>query len=73
MELTVFSVITTYSDYTEDLDNIFPTAESAILAAEDIINHNQDVITVVVDEDIVTEKYGRGWKRTIFRKTKEVK
>lgn len=67
MELTVFAVIVTYRDYNEDLDNIFPTAQSAILAAEDIINHSPDVIKVVVDEDVVTETYGRGWKKTIFK------
>lgn len=71
MTLTVYSVIVTYDDYTEDLDNIFPTAQSAILAAQDIINHSPDVYRVTVQEDAVTEKYGRSWRKTLFTKTKE--
>lgn len=71
MRLIVYAVIVTYDDYTEDLDNIFPTAESAILHAEDIFNHSPDIYKVVVDKDKVTEEYGRGWLSTIFVKKRE--
>lgn len=71
MTLTVYSVIVTYDDYTEDLDNIFPTAQSAILAAQDIINHSPGVYKVTVQEDAVTEKYGRSWRKTLLTKTKK--
>lgn len=71
MALTVYSVIVTYDDYTEDLDNIFPTAQSAILAAQNIISRSPDVYKVTVQEDDVTEKYGRSWRKTLLTKTKE--
>ena len=71
MALTVYSVIVTYDDYAEDLDNIFPTAQSAILAAQNIISHSPDVYKVTVQEDDVTEKYGMSWRKTLLTKTKE--
>ena len=71
MALTVYSVIVTYDDYTEDLDNIFPTAQSAILAAQNIFSRSPDVYKVTVQEDDVTEKYGMSWRKTLLTKTKE--
>ena len=71
MRLNVFAVIVTYSDYTEDLDNIFPTAESAIAHAKKIFEHSPDIYKVVVDRDMLTEEYGREWMTTIFKQKRE--
>ena len=71
MALTVYSVIVTYDDHTDDLDNIYPTAQSAILAAQNIISRSPDVYKVTVREDDVTEKYGMSWRKTLFTKTKD--
>lgn len=71
MRLIVYAVIVTYDDYTEDLDNIFPTAESAIAYAKRIFEQSPDIYKVVVDKDKVTEDYGRGWLSTIFTQERE--
>lgn len=71
MRLIVYAVIVTFDDYTEDLDNIFPTAESAIAYAKRIFKQSHDIYKVVVDRDDVTEEYGRGWKETIFVQKRE--
>jgi len=69
-ELIVYAVIITYEDYSQDLDNIYPTKESAKRHAQKLLSHN-DVIEVQVDENTVTEEYGRGWKKTVYRETKQ--
>lgn len=69
-ELIVYAVIITYEDYSQDLDNIYPTEESAKRHAQKLLSHN-NVIEVQVDEDTVTEEYGRGWKKTVYRETKQ--
>lgn len=69
-EIIVYSVVITYEDYTQDLDQIYPTVESAIKKAKTLLSH-RNVIEVVVNEDTVTEQYGRGWKKTLYRETKQ--
>ena len=69
-ELTVYAVILTYEDYSQDMDEIYPTKESAIREAKKRFSHRA-VIEVQVDEDTVTEEYGRRWKRTVYRETKQ--
>lgn len=69
-ELTVYAVIITYDDYSQDFGNIFPTEESAKRHAQKLLSHN-NIIEVQVDEDTVTEEYGRSWKKTVYRETKQ--
>ena len=68
----VYSVIVTYVDdiLSSDLDNIFPTAESAIAHAKKIAN-SKDVYRVEVQRDEVTEEFGRGWLATIYTEKHE--
>lgn len=69
-ELTVYSVIVTYADYSTDLDDIFPTEESAIRSAKKLLSQ-ESIIKVEVQKDEVTEQYGRRWKKTVYRETKQ--
>ena len=69
-ELIVYAVILTYEDYSQDLDEIYPTKESAIRNAKKLLSRDS-VIEVQVDEDSVTELYGRRWKKTVYRETKQ--
>ena len=69
-ELTVYSVIITYGDYTQDLDNIYPSEESAIKSARMRLSQ-PDIIEVQVNKDAVTEQFGRSWKKTVYRETKQ--
>lgn len=69
-ELIVYAVILTYDDYSQDLDEIYPTEESAIREAKKLLSYRA-VIEVQVDEDTVTEEYGRRWKKTVYRETKQ--
>lgn len=69
-ELIVYAVLVTYDDYSQDLDEIYPTRESATRNAKKLLSHH-DVIEVQVDEDSVTELYGRRWKKTVYRETKQ--
>ena len=66
MRLIVYAVIITYVDYSNDLDNIFPTKESAIAYAKKIIAKSPSVYRVQVDKDEVTEEFGRGWLNTVY-------
>ena len=72
MRLIVYSVIVSYVDdiLSSDLDNIFPTAESAIASAKKIAQ-SPSVYCVEVQRDEVTEQYGRGWLATIYREKHE--
>lgn len=69
-ELIVYAVIITYEDYSQDLDDIYPTEESAKKNAQKLLSRN-NIIEVQVDEDTVTEEYGRRWKKTVYRETKQ--
>lgn len=69
-ELTVYSVIITYEDYSTDLDDIYPTKESAIKHARKILSRGC-VIEVQVNIDSVTEEYGRRYKATVYREVKQ--
>ena len=68
-EIIVYSVIVTYEDYSDDLDEIYPTRESAIRHAKKLLSQSS-IIEVQVNQDSVTEEYGRRWKKTIYRETK---
>ena len=72
MRLIVYAVIVSYVDdiLSSELDNIFPTAESAIAAAKKIAQ-DPGVYNVFVDKDEVTEQYGRGWLATIYKEKHE--
>lgn len=72
MRLIVYSVIVSYVDdiLSSDLDNIYPTAESAIASAKKIVQ-SPSVYSVEVQRDEVTEQYGRGWLSTIYREKHE--
>lgn len=69
-QLTVYSVIITYDDYTQDLDNIYPSEESAVKSARRLLSQ-PDIIEVQVNKDSVTEQFGRSWKKTVYRETKQ--
>jgi len=72
MRLIVYSVIVTYVDeiLASDLDNIFPTAESAIASARRI-GESPSVYRVEVQKEEVTEKYGRHWLSTVYAEKHE--
>lgn len=70
MKITVYSVVVTYKDYSQDLDDIYPNQESAIRHAEKLIS-NPSVIEAQVNKDSVTEEYGRRWVSTVYRVTKQ--
>ena len=72
MRLIVYAVIVSYVDdiFSSDLDNIFPTAESAIAAAKKIAK-SPSVYRVHVDKDEVTEQFGRGWLATVYTEKHE--
>lgn len=69
-ELIVYSVIVTYEDYSDDLDEIYPTRESAIRRAKKLLSQSR-IIEVRVNQDVVTEEYGRRWRSTAYRETKQ--
>lgn len=69
-ELIVYSVIITYGDYTDDLENIYPSEESAVKSAKMLLSL-PDVIEVEVNKDSVTDRFGRRWKKTVYRETKQ--
>lgn len=73
MRLIVYSVIVTYNDdiLSGDLDNIFPTEESAVREAKKIFEHSPSVYGVEVQKEEVTEQYGRHWLRTVYRQTRQ--
>ena len=72
MRLIVYSVIVSYVDdiLSSDLDNIFPTQESAIEAAKKIAK-SPSVYSVHVNKDEVTEEFGRGWLATVYTEKHE--
>lgn len=72
MRLIVYAVIVSYVDdiLSSDLDNIFPTKESAIAAAKKIAK-SPSVYRVHVDKDEVTEEFGRGWLATVYTEKHE--
>lgn len=72
MKLIVYAVIVSYVDdiLSSDLDNIFPTQESAIAAAKKIAK-SPSVYRVNVDKDEVTEEFGRGWLATVYTEKHE--
>ena len=72
MRLIVYSVICTYVDdiMQGDVDNIFPTAESAIAHAKKIAA-SSSIYEVHVNKDEVTEQYGRHWLATVYREKHE--
>ena len=67
MRLIVYAVIVSFVDdiLSSDLYNIFPTAESAVAAAKEIAK-SPSVYRVDVDQDEVTEEFGRGWLATVY-------
>lgn len=67
MRLIVYSVIVSYVDdiLSSELDNIFPTHESAIASAKKIAQ-SPDVYRVEVQREEVTEQYGRHWLETVY-------
>lgn len=67
MRLIVYSVIVSYVDdiLSSDLDNIFPTSESAIAAAKKVAQ-SPSVYRVEVQREEVTEQYGRHWLATVY-------
>lgn len=69
-ELIVYSVISTSGDYTHDLENIYPSEESAVKSAKMLLSM-PDIIEVQVNKDSVTDKFGRSWKKTVYRETKQ--
>lgn len=69
-ELTVYSVIIVYEDYTQDLDNIYPSEESAVKYARMLLSQ-PNIIEVQVNKDSVTEQFGRSWKKTVYREVKQ--
>ena len=72
MRLIVYSVIVKYVDdiLSSDLDEIFPTAESAIAHAKKIVK-SQSIYSVEVNKDEVTEEYGRHWLATLYSEKHE--
>lgn len=72
MNITVYSVIVTYVDdiMQPDLDDIYPTEDSAIKAAKKI-GRQRNCYQVQVNEDLLTEEYGRRWKRTVYEEKHE--
>ena len=72
MRLIVYSVIVSYVDdiLSSDLDNIYPTAESAIASAKKIAK-SSSIYRVHVQKDEVTEQYGRGFLATIYEEKHE--
>lgn len=72
MRLIVYAVIVSYVDdiLSSDLDNIFPTRDSAIAAAKKIAK-SPSVYRVQVDKDEVTEEYGRGFLSTVYTEKHE--
>lgn len=73
MRLIVYSVIITYNDdiLSSDLDNIFPTEESAVRAAKKIFEHSPSVYEVEVQKEEVTEQYGRHCLRSVYHQTRQ--
>ena len=67
MTLKVYTIIYTLCDdiFQNDIDNIYPTAESAIRQAKKI-GKQRNCYEVHVDEDLVTEEYGRSFNRQIY-------
>lgn len=72
MKLIVYSVILTFTDdiMQGELDNIFPTPESAIKAAKKL-GRQDNIYEVEVQKEEVTEEYGRHWLATIYREKHE--
>lgn len=72
MKLIAYSLIITYVDdiLGGDLDNVFPTAESAIKHAKKIAQQDS-VYCVEVQKEEITEEYGRGWLATLYREKHE--
>ena len=72
MRLIVYSVIITYVDdiLGSDLDNIFPTRESAIAHAKKIARY-PSVYRVDVNKDEITEEYGRHWLADVYEEKHE--
>ena len=70
--LIIYAVIVKYVDdiLGSDLDQIFPTKESAIAHAKKIAR-SKSVYQVEVDRDEVTEEYGRSWLSTVYTETHE--
>lgn len=67
MRLIVYAVIYSLVDdiMQNELDNIYPTKESAIRAAQKI-GRQSNCYEVQVDKDEVTEEYGRHWLSTVY-------
>ncbi len=72
MRIIVYAVICSYVDdiFQDDLDNIFPTRESAIAHARRIAASPQ-CYEVHVDKDELTEECGRHWLATVYREKHE--
>lgn len=67
MTLKVYAVIYTLCDdlLQDELENIYPTAESAIRCAKEI-GKQKNCYHVHVDENLLTEEYGRGFSRQVY-------
>jgi hypothetical protein len=73
MRLIAYSVIITYNDdiLSGDLDNIFPTEESAVREAKKIFEHSPSVYAIEVQKEEITEQYGRHCLRSVYRQTRQ--
>lgn len=65
----VYSVIVTYDDYEQDLDNLYASSEAALASARKIIKQPQGVIRVEVQKDEITDT-GRHWLATLLNISK---
>ena len=67
MRLIVYTVIFTCVDdiLNEDIDNIFPTEESAVVHAKKLAA-SPNIYDVRVSKDEVTEEYGRAQLTTVY-------
>lgn len=66
MTKIVYPVIVTYEDYQQDLDNIFPTHESAVAYAKDLFRKCKDIHSIQVNMSEITTQYGLGWLKTLY-------
>ena len=69
-EIKIYVLFITYSDYTQELDNIFVTPEAAEAHAKKLINHG-DVIRAAAMEAVVNDEFGYTCKRTVYSETKQ--